>query len=131
MLDKEVVIDANEGMARKARVEFAGAVYHLLDRGDHREDIFRSEADRELFLKTLGAVCERTGWRVHAWVLMSNHYHLLIDTPQANLIAGMRWFQTTYTVRFNRRHRLNGHLFQGRYKAVLVDPEERRYFSIL
>lgn len=118
-------------MPRKARVEFAGAVYHLLDRGDRREAIFRDAADREVFLSTLGKVCERTGWRVHAWVLMTNHYHLLIETPEANLVAGMRWFQTTYTVRFNRRHRLSGHLFQGRYKAVAIDPEERGYFVLL
>ena len=105
-------------MPRKARVEFAGAVYHLLDRGDRREAIFLDDRDRENFLTTLGQVCERAGWRVHACVLMTNHYHLLVETPQANLVAGMRWFQTTYTVRFNRRHRLSGHLFQGRYKAV-------------
>jgi REP element-mobilizing transposase RayT len=118
-------------MPRKARLEFDGAVYHLLDRGDRREAIFRDDRDREMFLATLGRVCERTGWRVHAWVLMTNHYHLLVETPQANLVAGMRWFQTTYTVRFNRRHRLSGHLFQGRYKAVVVNPEEERYFVIL
>lgn len=118
-------------MPRKARVEFAGAVYHVLDRGDRREDIFCGDEDRELFLKTLGEACGRTGWRIHAWVLMSNHYHLLLETPQANLVAGMRWFQTTYTVRFNRRHGLCGHLFQGRYKAVIVDPEERGYFVTL
>jgi putative transposase len=118
-------------MPRKARVQFAGAVYHLLDRGDRREPIFRDERDRENFLATLGQVCKRTGWRVHAWVLMTNHYHLLVETPEANLVAGMRWFQTTYTVRFNRRHRLSGHLFQGRYKSVVVDPEERGYFAVL
>src|SRR6266853_356325 len=118
-------------MARKARIEFAGAVYHILDRGDRREAIFRDAEDRERFLTTLGEACGRTGWRIHAWVLMSNHYHLLVETPQGNLVAGMRWFQTTYTVRFNRRHRLSGHLFQGRYKAVVVDPEERGYFATL
>ena len=118
-------------MPRKARVEFAGAAYHLLDRGDRREPIFRDERDREIFLTTLGQVCERTGWRVHAWVLMTNHYHLLVETPQPNLVAGMRWFQTTYTVRFNRRHRLSGHLFQGRYKAVVVNPDENGYFVTL
>lgn len=118
-------------MPRKARLEFDGAVYHLLDRGDRREAIFRDDRDRAMFLATLGRVCERTGWRVHAWVLMTNHYHLLVETPQANLVAGMRWFQTTYTVRFNRRHRLSGHLFQGRYKAVVVNPEEEGYFVIL
>ena len=105
-------------MPRKARVEFDGAVYHLLDRGDHQEAIVRGDADRERFVATLGKLCERTGWRVHAFVLMTNHYHLLVETPQANLVAGMRWFQTTYTMRYNRRHRLSGHLFQGRYKAV-------------
>jgi putative transposase len=118
-------------MPRKARVEFAGAAYHLLDRGDHREPIFRDERDREIFLTTLGQVCARTGWRVHAWVLMTNHYHLLVETPQPNLVAGMRWFQTTYTVRFNRRHHLSGHLFQGRYKAVVVNPDEDGYFVTL
>ncbi len=118
-------------MPRKARVEFPGAVYHLLDRGDRQEAIFHDDRDRESFLATLGQTCARTGWRVHAFVLMSNHYHLLVETPEANLIAGMRWFQTTYTVRFNRRHRLSGHLFQGRYKAVLVDPEARDYFVTL
>jgi len=118
-------------MARKARLEFAGAVYHLLDRGDRREAIFRDAADRQRFLETLGEVCERTGWRVHAFVLMSNHYHLLVETPQANLVAGMRWFQTTWTMRFNRRHRLCGHLFQGRYTSIVVDPEERSYLVTL
>ena len=118
-------------MARKARVEFEGAVYHLLDRGDRREAIFRDDVDRERFLATLGEACGRTGWRVHALVLMSNHYHLLIQTPHANLVAGMRWFQTTWTVRFNLRHRLSGHLFQGRYKSVIVDPDERGYFATL
>src|ERR1044072_7724001 len=106
-------------MPRKARVEFPGAVYHLLDRGDRREAIFVNDADRENFLRTLGQACARCGWRVHALVLMTNHYHLLVETPEANLVAGMRWFQTTWTVRFNRFHGLRGHLFQGRYKAVL------------
>ena len=118
-------------MPRKARVEFAGAVYHVLDRGDRQEPIFRDDRDREIFLATLGQACARTGWRVHALVLMTNHYHLLIETPQPNLVVGMRWFQTTYTVRFNRRHQVSGHLFQGRYKAVIVDPEERGYFATL
>ena len=86
-------------MPRKGRIEFAGALYHLLDRGDRREDIVRDDADRARFVATLGEVCARTGWRVHAFVLMSNHYHLLVETPEANLVAGMRWFQTTLTVR--------------------------------
>ncbi len=118
-------------MPRKGRIEFAGAFYHLLDRGDRREDIVRDETDRARFVATLGEVCLRTGWRVHAFVLMSNHYHLLVETPEANLVNGMRWFQTTWTVRFNRRHRVCGHLFQGRYKAVIVDSAERTYFAAL
>ena len=101
-------------MARKARVEYGGALYHVLDRGDRREAIFRDGQDRERFLTTLGEACARTGWRVHAFVLMTNHYHLLVETPEANLVAGMRWFQTTAAARFNRRHRLSGHLYQGR-----------------
>ncbi len=123
-------------MPRKARVEFPGAVYHVLDRGDRREAIFRDDADRVRFLETLGEVCARTGWRVHAFVLMSNHYHLMIETPEDNLVAGMSYrfappasapalsrkasAQTTWTIRFNRRHRLSGHLFQGRYRLMKV-----------
>ena len=95
-------------MARKVRVEYEGGVYPVLDRGDRREAIFTDDVDRRRFVDTLGEVCGRTGWRVHALVLMSNHYHLLLQTPQANLVAGMRWFQTTLTGRFNRRHRLGG-----------------------
>ena len=91
-------------------------VYHVLDRGDRQEPIVHSDGDRAAFIRTLGEACERTGWRVHAFVLMSNHYHLLIDTPQPNLVAGMRWFQTTWTVRFNRYHHLSGHVFKGGIK---------------
>jgi putative transposase len=118
-------------MPRKARIEFPGALYHVLDRGDRREAIFADEEDRLAFLRTLEEVCRRTGWWVHAYVLMSNHYHLLLETPEANLVAGMKWFQSTYTLRFNRRHRQGGHLFQGRYKAIVVDPEERNYLLSL
>jgi putative transposase len=82
-------------MARKARVEYAGAVDHVLDRGDRREPIFQDGADRRRFLETLSEVCRRTGWRVHADVLMTNHDPFLLETPEANLVAGMWWFQTT------------------------------------
>lgn len=92
------------------------------------ETIFLDDVDRELFLKTLGQACGRTGWRVHSYVLMGNHYHLLLETPEANLCAGMRWMQGTYTIRHNVRHKQRGHLFQGRYKAVLVDGEDGTYF---
>jgi REP element-mobilizing transposase RayT len=115
-------------MARKIRVQFPGAVYHVLCRGNRQEPIFKDDKDHEMFLDTLGEVVERTGWRIHSFVLMGNHYHLLIETPEPNLVDGMRWFQGTYTQRFNSRHKLWGHLFQGRYKALLVDAEGD-YFS--
>ena len=117
-------------MPRKPRIEFPGAVYHVMSRGDHGELIFRDEPDRIRFLETFEEACEKTGWRVHAYVLMPNHYHLLLETPQANLVVGMKWFQGTYTQRFNSRHRLRGHLLQGRYKAVMVESEDD-YFAVL
>jgi REP element-mobilizing transposase RayT len=91
-------------------------------RGNRREPVFREYRDNEMFLDTLEEVCGRCGWRVHAFVLMGNHYHLLLETPHANLVDGMRWLQGTYTKRFNIRHKVWGHLFQSRYKALLVDP---------
>ena len=109
------------GVARKLRVQYPGAIYHLMNRGDRREPIFRDDADRAHFLETLGQCCAKTDWEVHAWFLMNNHFHLVIETPKANLVAGMKWFLGTYTARFNRRHKLLGHLFSGRYKALLVD----------
>jgi len=85
-------------MARKLRVEFEGALYHVLNRGDRRENIFYRDADRELFLDLLGQACLKTGWKIHAYVLMSNHYHLMLETAQPNLVAGMKWLQNVYTV---------------------------------
>jgi REP element-mobilizing transposase RayT len=108
-------------MARKLRVEYEGAIYHVMNRGDRREAIFKDDKDRQLFLETLGQACTKTDWQVHAWCLMGNHFHLVVETPQANLVAGMKWFLGTYTGRFNRRHKLFGHLFSGRYKALIVD----------
>jgi putative transposase len=104
-------------MARTVRIEYPGAVYHVMCRGDRREEIFRGDADRELFLTTLAQMCGRTGMLIHSYVLMSNHYHLLLETPEANLVAGMKWFQGTYTQRFNRGHRVSGHLFQRKRKG--------------
>ena len=112
-------------------MEYAGAVYHVMCRGDRRETIFRDGEDGRCFLDTLAEVCARTGFRIHAYVLMGNHYHLLLETPEPNLVAGMKWFQGTYTQRFNRRHHLSGHLFQGRYKAIPVSVEDAGYFRML
>jgi REP element-mobilizing transposase RayT len=92
-----------------------------MNRGDRREAIFKDDQDRKLFLQTLGEACEKTGWHLQAWCLMPNHFHLVIETPQANLVAGMKWFLGAYTGRFNRRHKLFGHLFSGHYKALIVD----------
>ena len=100
-----------------------------MSRGDRREAIFRDDHDRRTFLETLAQMCTRTSQRVHSYVLMSNHYHLLLETPEANLVAGMQWLQGTYTQRHNVRHRHGGHLFQGRYKAVPVDSQPGDYFQ--
>ena len=116
-------------MPRKLRLEYAGAVYHVLNRGDRREDICQDDQDRGLFLKTLGEACAKTGWQVHAYCLMSNHFHLVTETPRANLSAGMQWFLGTYTARFNRRHRSGGHLFSGRFKALVVDGSGTGYLK--
>src|SRR2546425_1429650 len=97
-------------MPRKLRVEYEGAIYHVINRGDRREPIFLDDADRLLFLETLGEVCAKTEWQVHAYCLMKNHFHLGMETPKANLVAGMRWFLGAYTVRFNRRHKFSGPL---------------------
>ena len=118
-------------MARSIRIQYAGATYHVMCRGDRRERIFNDAQDRTIFLTTLAEACDRTGFRIHAYVLMSNHYHLLLETPEPNLVAGMRWFQGTYTARFNARHRLCGHLFQGRYKAIPMETDEPEYFRIV
>jgi putative transposase len=114
-------------MPRPLRIEYAGACYHIVSRGDRREDIFNDEVDRQTFLKTLEQTCCKTGWQVHAYCLLSNHFHLVVETPQANLVAGMKWLLGTYTQRFNRRHRHWGHLCGGRYKAQLIDSRSRGY----
>ena len=116
-------------MARKLRVEYAGAIYHVMNRGDRRERIFMDDADRQRFVDTLGEVCAKTGWQVHAYVLMPNHFHLVVETPQPNLVAGMKWLLGTYTSRFNRRHKLFGHLFSGRYKSLIVDGSGSGYLK--
>ena len=116
-------------MARKLRVEYPGAVYHVMNRGDRREAIFRTDQDRVMFLETLAEASQKTGWQVHALCLMPNHFHLVLETPGANLVAGMKWFLGTYTARFNRHHKLFGHLFSGRYKSLIVDGSGTGYLK--
>jgi putative transposase len=116
-------------MPRKLRIEYVGAIYHVMNRGDRREPIFLCDEDRQLFVQTLAEACQKTGWQVYAYCLMSNHFHLVVETPRANLAAGMQWFLGTYTTRFNRRHKLFGHLFSGRYKSLIVDGSGRGYLK--
>jgi REP element-mobilizing transposase RayT len=116
-------------MPRPLRIEYAGACYHVMSRGDGREAIVVNDKDRTEFLVTLGQACQKTGWQVHAYCLMTNHFHLVVETPQPNLGLGMKWLLGTYTQRFNRRHRHWGHLFGGRYKAQLIDERSAAYLK--
>jgi len=110
-------------MARPLRIEYPGAVYHITSRGNSKNKIFRNDTDRELFLEVLDSVIKRFNWLCHAHCLMDNHYHLMIETPEANLSIGMRQLNGVYTQKYNRRHKKTGHIFQGRYKAILVEKE--------
>jgi len=110
-------------MARPLRIEFAGAVYHVTSRGDRREAIVEDDEDRRKFVKLLGDVTEQMGWHCYVWCLMDNHYHFVLETPEANLSQGMRQLNGVFTQMSNRKHGRSGHLFQGRYKAILVDRE--------
>lgn len=110
-------------MSRPLRLEFAGALYHVTARGNAREDIFRDDGDRATFLDLLGREIAQQRWRLYAYCLMGNHYHLLIETPEPNLTRGMQRLNQVYTQRFNRRHRRVGHVLQGRYKAIVVDKD--------
>ncbi|MDB6039320.1 MAG: transposase, partial [Verrucomicrobiales bacterium] len=108
-------------MPRKPRIQYPGAICHVMSRGDRPEDIFLDDVDRYDFLETLAEACQKTSWQVHAYCLMKNHFHLVVETPEGNLVEGMRWLQSTYTIRLSHRHKLFGHVFSGRYKALLVD----------
>jgi REP-associated tyrosine transposase len=110
-------------MARPLRIEYPGALYHVTSRGDRQEPIFDDDQDRTAFLNVLGDVVSRFRWQCHAYCLMGNHYHLMIETPQGNLTKGMRQLNGVFTQWSNRRHQRSGHLFQGRYKAILVDRD--------
>lgn len=110
-------------MARPLRLEFPGALYHVTSRGNAQGDIYLSDTDRVAWLDTLGDVCRRFNWVCHAYCLMGNHYHILIETPDANLSKGMRQLNGVYTQWFNRAHQRVGHVFQGRFKGILVDRD--------
>ena len=110
-------------MARPLRLEFPGAVWHVTSRGNEKKSVFHDEIDRRTFLPLLARSVDRFGWRIHAFVLMTNHYHLLLETPEPTLSAGMRELNGIYTQGFNRRHDRVGHLFQGRFKGILVEKE--------
>ena len=110
-------------MARPLRIEFPGALYHLMSRGNQRHAIVRDDADRAKRIEWLRRTVEIYGWRLHAFVLMTNHDHLLVETPQANLSAGMQWLNASYSGYFNRRHRRVGHLFQGRFTGHLIEED--------
>jgi len=110
-------------MARPLRIEFAGALYHVTSRGDKKAAIYLEDDDRVQFLDTLKEVCARFNWVLHAYCLMDNHYHLLVETPESNLSLGMRQLNGVYTQWFNRTHGQVGHVFQGRYKSIIVQKE--------
>jgi len=111
-------------MARKLRMESEDGVYHVINRGNFKSPIFRSVRAKLAFLQCLDEACTKTGWLVYAWCLMSNHYHLALATPRANLVEGMCWLQGTFANRFNRFRGEHGHVFQDRYKSLLVEPGE-------
>jgi putative transposase len=110
-------------VARPLRIEFPGAVYHLTSRGNEKRPIFLGDEDRKSFLNLLADVSARYHWICHAYCLMDNHYHLLMETPEGNLSIGMRQLNGVYTLAFNRRHGRVGHLFQGRFKAILIEKD--------
>jgi REP element-mobilizing transposase RayT len=110
-------------MARPLRVEYPGAFYHVINRGNAGEDLFKSDRDRERFLEVLDAASERFSIRIHTYCLMTNHYHLLVETPEANLSRAVQWVNVSYAVYFNIKRRRRGHLFQGRFKSLLVDAD--------
>ncbi len=108
-------------MPRQIRMEYPGAIYHVMSRGNRKQGICVDDADRQDFLNTLAETCRKTGFQVHAYCLMRDHFRLVVETPNANLVAGMHWLLSSYTIRLNRRRKLLGHVFSGRYKAVIVE----------
>jgi REP element-mobilizing transposase RayT len=114
-------------MPRKPRLEYPGAIYHVMSRANGKRNIFETDADRRDFVKTLAEACEKTGFEVQAYCLMRNHFHLVVETPNGNLARGMHWLLSAYTLRFNPRHKRHGHVFSGRYKAMVVDGSGAGY----
>ena len=108
-------------MARKLRLEFPGAVYHVINRGNYRQDVFGGDGAKAAFEACLFEACRKSHWVLHAFAIMRNHFHLALETPEGNLVAGMRWLLSTFCARFNRRRREHGHVFQGRYKSLSVE----------
>ena len=108
-------------MARKLRIQYKGALYHVINRGNYRRDVFGTVGAAQAFEQAVLEACELHGWWLHAHVVMSNHYHLAVETPRANLVEGMHWLQGTFATRFNRLRQARGHLFQGRYQALLIE----------
>ncbi len=117
-------------MGRSLRIEYVGAIYHVMNRGIEGRDVLLDRADMDFFLGWLGKVSEKCGWKIHAWTLMTNHYHLLIETRRPTLVRGMQMLNAEYTRRFNRRYRRRGPLFQGRYKACLVEGKAEYYRTV-
>ena len=111
-------------MARKLRVQYAGAIYHVMSRGNGKAAVFHNDVDRRSFVQTLSEACAKTDWQVRAYCLMKTHFHLVVETPRANLVPGMKWLLSTYTIRFNRRHKI---FFSGRYQALPVDGSGSGY----
>ena len=111
-------------MARPLRIEYSGAFYHVMHRGNAGSDIFKSDRDREKFLEYIGKAVERYDIKIHSYCLMTNHYHLLIETPYPNLSQAIKWINVGYVAYYNRKRRRSGHLFQGRFKAVVIDADE-------
>jgi putative transposase len=128
-LTATIRLDILPCVPRQLRIQYPGAVYHVMNRGDHRAAIFQEEQDYESFLQTLGQACQKALWQVHAYCLMRNHFHFVIETPQATLVLGMKWLLGTYTSRFNRKHKQVGHLFSGRYTARVVDGSGNGYLK--
>src|SRR5688572_29387563 len=110
-------------MARRLRIQYKDALYHVLNRGNYRRNLFSCRGAARAFVAVLGEACERHHWQLHAYSVMRNHYHLALETPQPNLVEGMHWLQSTFGTRFNRYRAEHGHLFQGRYQALLVEDD--------